>query len=282
MLFPAAFLSALPVGLYGGRKDYCQAKGSSLSAGIARHCLEERRENMSIAENVALVRAQLEAVAIACGRDPKEIKLCAATKMNNADAVRQAIAAGVDCCGENRVQELTQKLSENAYEGAPVHFIGHLQTNKVKQVVGKVDLIQSVDSLRLLQAIQKEAAKQGIVQNILLEVNIGEEAGKSGFQADDIPAIVEKCGEFPNICIKGLMAIPPISKNEGENLKFFQKMLQIYVDIGKKIEDNVMVDCLSMGMSGDFADAIASGSTMIRIGTAIFGARNYSADNANR
>ena len=230
---------------------------------------------MSIAENVARIRAEMEAAAFACGRDPKSIQLCAATKMNDADAVRQAIAAGVDCCGENRVQELVAKLAENAYEGAPVHFIGHLQTNKVKQVVGKVDLIQSVDSLRLLVAIDKEAARQGIVQNILLEVNIGEEASKSGFREADIPVIVEKMGEFPNVCMKGLMAIPPISQKEGENLKFFQKMFHLSVDIKKKIDDNVKVDCLSMGMSGDFPDAIACGSTMIRIGTAIFGARNY-------
>ncbi len=230
---------------------------------------------MSIAENVAAIRAEMEAAAIAAGRDPREIKLCAATKMNGADAVRQAIAAGVDCCGENRVQELTAKLQENAYEGAPVHFIGHLQTNKVKQVVGKVDLIQSVDSERLLRAIDAEARKQGILQNILLEVNIGEEASKSGFQAGDILPLMEKIGEFPNICIKGLMAIPPISHNSGENRKFFQKMFQLSVDITNKIDDNVMVDCLSMGMSGDYADAISCGSTMIRIGTAIFGARDY-------
>ena len=230
---------------------------------------------MSIAENVARIRAEIAEAAAACGRDPKEILLCAATKMNDAEAVRQAIAAGVDCCGENRVQELTAKLAENAYEGAPVHFIGHLQTNKVKQVVGKVDLIQSVDSERLLKEINKEAAKQGIIQNILLEVNIGEEASKSGFQAEDIPGIVEKIGEFPNVCMKGLMAIPPISQKEGENRKFFQKMFHLYVDIQNKIDDNVKVDCLSMGMSGDFRDAIACGSTMIRVGTAIFGARNY-------
>ncbi|MEI3093051.1 MAG: alanine racemase [Oscillospiraceae bacterium] len=138
---------------------------------------------MSIAENVAEIRRQMEAAALAAGRDPKEILLCAATKMNDADAVRQAIAAGVDCCGENRVQELTAKLAQNAYDGAPVHFIGHLQTNKVRQVVGKVSLIQSVDSARLLAAIDREAARQGIVQDILLEVNIGEEASKSGFAA---------------------------------------------------------------------------------------------------
>lgn len=230
---------------------------------------------MSIAENVARIRSEMKEAAIAAGRDPGEILLCAATKMNDADAVRQAIRAGVDCCGENRVQELTAKLAENAYDGAPVHFIGHLQTNKVKQVVGKVDLIQSVDSERLLKAIDREAARQGIIQNILLEVNIGEEDSKSGFQAEDIPEIVEKLVEFPNVCMKGLMAIPPISQKEGENLKFFQKMFHLSVDIKNKIDDNVMVDCLSMGMSADYADAIMCGSTMIRVGTAIFGARDY-------
>ena len=235
---------------------------------------------MSIAENVARIRAEMNEAALACGRDPKEILLCAATKMNDADAVRQAIAAGVDCCGENRVQELTVKLAQNAYDGAPVHFIGHLQTNKVKQVVGKVDLIQSVDSERLLRAIDKEASKQGIVQNILLEVNVGEEASKSGFAAEDILPLMEKSAEFPNICIKGLMAIPPISHNSGENLKFFQKMFHLSVDISAKKYDNVMVDCLSMGMSGDYPDAIACGSTMIRVGIAIFGARDYARDSS--
>jgi len=236
---------------------------------------------MSIAENVARIRAQMEAAAISCGRDPKEIQLCAATKMNDADAVREAIRAGVDCCGENRVQELTAKLAENAYEGAPVHFIGHLQTNKVRQVVGKVDLIQSVDSERLLRAIDKEAARQGIIQNILLEVNIGEEASKSGFGEGDILPLMAKIGEFPNICIKGLMAIPPICEKSGDNLKFFQKMFHLSVDIKAKKYDNVMVDCLSMGMSGDYPDAIACGSTMIRVGTAIFGARDYSHVSSN-
>ena len=235
---------------------------------------------MSIAENVARIRAEMEAAATSCGRDPKEVRLCAATKMNGADAVRQAIAAGVDCCGENRVQELTEKLAQHAYDGAPVHFIGHLQTNTVKQVVGKVDLIQSVDSERLLRAIDREAAKQGIVQDILLEVNIGEESSKSGFSAEDILPLVEKAGEFSNICIKGLMAIPPISHISGENRIFFQKMFQLSVDIKGKIEDNVKVDCLSMGMSGDFQDAIQCGSTMIRVGTAIFGARSYAKDSS--
>ena len=230
---------------------------------------------MSIAENIARIRAQMESAAIKAGRDPKEIKLCAATKMNDADAVRQAIAAGVDYCGENRVQELVQKSKENAYEGAPVHFIGHLQTNKVKQVVGKVDLIQSVDRMNLLEAVQKEAARQEIIQDILLEVNIGNEESKSGFQAEEILPLLEHIADFPNIRVKGLMAIPPISQNSGDNLKFFQEMYHLSVDIREKKYDNVSVDHLSMGMSDDYEDAIASGSTMIRVGTAIFGARDY-------
>ena len=230
---------------------------------------------MSIAENIAAIRARIDAAAIAAGRDPKQIKLCAATKMNGADAVRQAIAGGVDLCGENRVQELAQKQKENAYEGAPVHFIGVLQTNKVKQVVGKVDVIQSVDRMNLLEAIQKEAAKQGIVQDIYLEVNVGQEESKSGFLTSEILPLLEHIGEYPNIFVRGLMAIPPISKKIGDNRKFFQEILQLSVDISEKKYDNVAVECLSMGMSDDFEDAICCGSTMIRIGTAIFGARDY-------
>ena len=230
---------------------------------------------MSIEENVEKVLEEIAAAARAAGREPGEVTLCAATKMNDAQAVRRAIAAGVRICGENRVQELTAKLADNAYAGAQVHFIGHLQTNKVKQVVGKVDLIQSVDSEHLLAAISREAQKQGLCQDILLEVNIGEEAAKSGFAEEDILPLVDRIDSFSNIRLRGLMAIPPISRNPGDNLKFFLKMRQIYVDIRAKKNDNVSVDCLSMGMSGDFADAGAAGSTMVRIGTAIFGARDY-------
>ena len=230
---------------------------------------------MSIAENVGKVLAEIAESARAAGRDPGEITLCAATKMNDARAIREAIRAGVRVCGENRVQELTQKLGEKAYAGAPVHFIGHLQTNKVRQVVGKVDLIQSVGSLHLLEAVNKEAARQNLRQDILLEVNIGEEAAKTGFAASEILPLIDKIDSFSNICIRGLMAIPPISENPGDNSKFFLKMREIYVDIRAKKKDNVQVDCLSMGMSGDYLDAIRCGSTMVRIGTAIFGERHY-------
>ncbi len=230
---------------------------------------------MSISENIKKIRDDMAKAAIAAGRDPKDILLCAATKMNDSAAVREAIAAGVDCCGENRVQELTQKLAENAYEGAPVHFIGHLQTNKVKQVVGKVSLIQSVDSLHLLETIEKEAARQSVVQDILLEINIGMEESKSGFTVSELPSVLEKCGSYHNIRVQGLMAIPPICQNSTDNHKFFQEIYQLSVDITAKKYDNVSVNILSMGMSSDYTDAIACGSTMIRVGTAIFGSRGY-------
>ena len=230
---------------------------------------------MSIAENVAAIRAKMDAAAIAAGRDPKDILLCAATKMNDAEAVRQAIAAGVDCCGENRAQELTAKLRDDAYRGKPVHFIGRLQTNKVKQVVGKVDLIQSVDRENLLEAIAKEAARQNIVQDILLEVNVGREEAKGGFLPEELPSLLEKIVHFSNIRVLGLMTVPPICQKDTDNDKFFQEMCNIGVDIMAKKYDNVSVDILSMGMSDDFVRAIACGSTMIRIGTAIFGARDY-------
>ena len=230
---------------------------------------------MSIAENVAEIRRQMDASALAAGRDPKEILLCAATKMNDADAVRQAIAAGVDCCGENRVQELTAKLAQNAYDGAPVHFIGHLQTNKVKQVVGKVDLIESVDRMELLECIEKTAAKLGIVQPILLEVNIGREAAKSGFAPQEVENAAAQAKEMDHVRVRGLMTIPPADATREENVVYFQKVQALYVDINRKMYDNGL-EYLSMGMSGDFADAIRAGANMVRVGTAIFGARDYS------
>ena len=228
-----------------------------------------------IAKNIAEIRARLDAAAIAAGREPKEVLLCAATKMNDADRVRQAIAAGVDCCGENRVQELVAKSADNAYEGAPVHFIGHLQTNKVRQVVGKVDLIQSVDREALLACIEKTAAEQDLIQDILLEVNIADEESKSGFSEAEAMEIAAKMDEYPHCRLRGLMAIPPLSEKKGDNCRFFEKIRRLSVDIMQKKSHNISMDILSMGMSEDFEDAIACGSTMIRIGTAIFGARQY-------
>ena len=229
---------------------------------------------MSIAENIALVRKNIEKAAREAGRDPGEILLVGASKMNDAAACREAIAAGIDVLGENRVQEMTEKLSQNAYEGAPLHFIGHLQRNKVKQVVGKVDLIQSVGSLPLLEEIEKVAAARELVQDILLEVNIGGEEAKSGFPKEEVAAAAAAARELPHVRVRGIMTIPPADASQEENMGYFREVRALYVDINEKLFHNEL-KYLSMGMSGDYQDAIRAGATMVRVGTAIFGARNY-------
>ena len=228
----------------------------------------------TIAENIAAIRARIDAAARLSGRLGADITLVAATKMNDAARVREAVAAGIDACGENRVQEMTEKLAQGAYTGVPLHFIGHLQTNKVRQVVGKVDLIQSVDSPELLAMIEKRAAMQDTVQDILLEVNIGGEEAKSGFAPEETEAAAVLARELPHVRVRGLMTIPPVETVPHGNLVYFEKMHRLYVDINGKIYDNKL-EYISMGMSGDFADAIRAGSNMVRVGTAIFGARDY-------
>ena len=234
---------------------------------------------MSIAENIAAIRERMAAAARAAGRDPREILLCGASKMNDAQACREAVAAGIDCLGENRVQEMTQKLDEHAYDGAPLHFIGVLQKNKVRQVVGRVDLIHSVDSLPLLEEIDKRAGMLDLVQDILVEVNVGGEESKSGFAPEQVRGVIETvlARAQRHVRIRGLMAIPPIAAEKGENLPYFTQMHDLFVDTSSLLLHNNDKLILSMGMSGDFEDAIAAGSTMIRVGTAIFGARHYPA-----
>ena len=229
---------------------------------------------MSIAENIAQVRENIAAACRDAGRDVSEITLVGASKMNDAEACKQAVAGGIDALGENRVQEMTAKLAENAYEGAPLHFIGHLQRNKVKQVVGRVDLIQSVGSLELLDEIEKVAAARDLVQDILLEVNIAEEEAKSGFAPADVFAAAEAALSRPHVRVRGLMTIPPFDADRDTNIQYFGKVRALYVDINAKLFHNEL-ECLSMGMSGDYADAIRAGATMVRVGTAIFGARHY-------
>ena len=228
----------------------------------------------SIAENIAAIRGRMARAAAAAGRDPGEITLVGASKMNGTAACRAAIDAGIDALGENRVQEMLGKWEEGAYEGAPLHFTGHLQRNKVRQVVGRVALIHSVSSLPLLEEIDKEAGKRGIVQDILLEVNVGNEESKSGFAPGEVFAAAERAGELEHVALRGLMTIPPAASAPGENLPYFQEVVRLYIDIGEKLYDNKLT-CLSMGMSDDFEDAIAAGATLIRVGSAIFGARNY-------
>ena len=229
---------------------------------------------MSIAENIARVREEIAAAAAEVGKKPEEITLVGASKMNDAAACREAIAAGIDALGENRVQEMTAKLAENAYDGAPLHFIGHLQRNKVKQVVGHVALIQSVGSLELLDEIEKVAANRNLVQDILLEVNVGGEEAKSGFAPADTEAAAEAALSRSHVRVLGLMTIPPADADRDTNMRYFEEVRALYVDIDRKLFHNNF-KYLSMGMSGDFADAIRCGANMVRVGTAIFGARNY-------
>ena len=228
-----------------------------------------------IGKNVEHVKAEIARAAGDAGRDPAEILLVAATKMNDASAVRAAVRAGVDICGENRVQEMLEKNAQGAYEGAPLHFIGHLQKNKVRQVVGLCELIHSVDSLSLLQEIAKTAEKRGLVQNVLLEINIGNEESKSGFSPEEIGMALEEAAKMTAIRVRGLMAIPPICEKPEENRPFFLKMQKLFVDNCRKKYDNISMDFLSMGMSGDYTEAIRCGANMVRVGTGIFGPRNY-------
>ena len=226
-----------------------------------------------IAGNVARVRQAVIDAALRAGRDPASVQLLAATKCNDAAHVRAAIDAGICLCGENRVQEMDEKLAQDAYAGAELHFIGHLQRNKAKFVVGRAALIHSVDSAALARQLDQLAAARGLTQDVLLEVNIGGEASKSGLEPAAAADLAAMWGEFPHLRLRGLMAIPPVVESDGSNRRFFAKMYALSVDISAKKYDNVSMGCLSMGMSGDFADAIAEGATLVRVGSAIFGPR---------
>lgn len=225
--------------------------------------------------NIQSVQERVARAAEKSGRAPEEIRLVAATKMNDAERVKAAISCGIQIAGENRVQELLEKYEANAYEGADLHFIGTLQSNKVKYLMGKVSLIESVGSEKLGQIIAKEARKHSVCQDILLEVNIGKEEAKSGVNPENLERMIENLSSISSIRIRGLMAIPPAAHKNGENMHYFERMRQLFIDMSQKKYDNVSMDYLSMGMSGDFEDAILCGANMVRVGTAIFGLRPY-------
>ena len=220
---------------------------------------------MSIADRILRVKSSL----------PGQVELVAVSKTYPAQRIMEAYEAGQRIFGENRPQEMAQKYEELPKD-IEWHLIGHLQTNKIKKVLGRASLIQSVDSEHLLLAIEKEAAKAGIVQDILLEVNIGGEAAKSGVDPAALPQLLETAAGCAHIRVRGLMAIPPVAETSDGNHAYFTKMHELFVDIGRKKYDNVSMDFLSMGMSGDFEDAICAGANMVRVGSSIFGARDYS------
>lgn len=208
------------------------------------------------------------------GHLPEGVELVAISKYHPNEYILPAYEAGQRIFGESHEQELRQKV-ETLPKDIQWHFIGHLQTNKVKYIVGVVDLIESVDRLELLECIEKQAAKIGVTQDILFEINIGAEESKSGFTPEEAAQLAAKMGEYPHVRLHGLMAIPPVSEKPGDNCRYFAEMRNLFVDISAKKYDNVSMDCLSMGMSGDYPDAIREGATLVRVGTAIFGARNY-------
>lgn len=230
---------------------------------------------MDIADNVKEILGRAENAARRAGRDFSEITVLAASKMNDAARVRQAFDAGIRHFGENRVQEMREKLAQGAYDGAALHFIGRLQKNKVKDVTGVCRLIHSVDSESLAEAISKRAESAGIAQDVLIEINVGAEESKSGISPAAADELICRIAGFSGIRVSGLMAIPPASAGITETRNYFDLMYKLFVDIKDKKYDNVNMSFLSMGMTRDFEDAIMAGSNIVRIGTAIFGARNY-------
>ena len=231
---------------------------------------------MNIAENVAVIKDELAAVERKAGLAPGAVCLVAASKMNDASRVREAIEAGIAVCGENRVQEMLEKNGKNAYAGAELHFIGHLQKNKVKNVVGTAKLIQSVGSSDLLETISRVAQAKQIVQDVLFEVNVGKEASKTGFFPEELLPALDAAELLQGIKVRGLMAIPPACGSADDIRPYFEQMHQLFIDIGEKKYDNSTMDFLSMGMTHDFRVAVLCGSNMIRVGTGIFGERDYS------
>jgi len=227
---------------------------------------------MSVAVNYNEVKARMEAACVRAGRNPKDVTLIAVSKTKPVSMLVEAYEAGARTFGENKVQEIVEKFPQMP-EDAKFHMIGHLQTNKVGQVIEKVELIHSVDSVHLAEKIEKEAAKRNMIANILLEVNVAREDSKFGLYMEDVIGVLQSVQEFPHVCVKGLMTIAPYVENAEENRKYFKDLYQLYVDIKSKNLDNGTMSVLSMGMTGDYEVAVEEGATMIRVGTGIFGSR---------
>jgi len=236
---------------------------------LSREVLDNVRANyFEIKENIARAAEK-------SGRKPEEITFLAATKTVEPAVINYAVSLGLKHIGENKVQELLSKYEEYDLKNCELQFIGHLQTNKVRQIIDKVAMIQSVDSRKLAAAISKQSVKNGIVSNILIEVNIGREENKSGVLKEELDELIGEISEMPNIKIRGLMTVPPICKEKIEVCKFFDEMYQLFIDFSCKKSDNVCMDYLSMGMSDDYEEAVLSGANMVRVGSRLFGQRIY-------
>ncbi len=240
---------------------------------MAEFILDEKRVQTTI-DNYNRVRTQIKEAALKAGRGENDVRLMCVTKTVEAQYINPVLDLGADLIGENRVQEFLGKKDDLHLDGVEKHLIGHLQTNKVRQIVGEVDMIESVDSLKLAAEIAKQSQKRDIVTDVLVEVNVGKEESKSGIYAEGLEELLCQISELGGIRVRGLMTIPPIC-DESEARKYFARLRQSFEDIkGKKI-DNINMDILSMGMSGDFEAAVLEGSNIVRVGSAIFGARKY-------
>ena len=228
-----------------------------------------------VAQNVQKIAQDVREAALQAGRDPSEVQVMAVTKTVDPVLVNAAIGAGITLLGENKAQELCAKYDSYHTDGVQIHFIGHLQTNKVRQIVDKVSMVESVDSIKLAREIDRHCAAIGKVMDVLLEVNIGREENKTGVFPELLPALLEEAGKLEHIRVRGLMTIPPVCETEEEVLQYFSQMRQLFIDIKQKKYDNISMEILSMGMSADYLAAVRCGSNIVRIGTAMFGQRNY-------
>lgn len=235
--------------------------------------MTEKLSEAKLSENLRIIRENIAAAAARGGRSEKDVRLMAVTKTVSPELVNAAIRGGVDLLGENRVQEYLEK--RDSYLPAEVHMIGHLQTNKVKYIIDKVSMIESVDSLKLAREIDRCASRAGKVMDVLIEVNVGGELSKSGTAPQDALSLVEQIAELSSVRIRGLMTIPPICSSKEQSMHYFSLLRQIAVDISAKNSHNVSMEFLSMGMSHDYEAAVEMGANIVRIGSALFGQRNY-------
>ncbi len=241
---------------------------------MEKFILDENRLK-SVEDNYKAIKHRIEESAVKAGRNPEDVRLMAVTKTVESVYINKALDLGADLIGENRVQEYLGKKDELHLDGVEKHLIGHLQTNKVKQIVGEVDMIESVDSVKLAKEISRISLNKGVTTDVLVEVNVGREESKSGIYLEGLEELLLEIAEMPSVQIKGLMTIPPICDSDAEVSQYFEAMHQTFIDIRDKKLHNVNMDILSMGMSGDFEAAVANGSNIVRVGSAIFGARKY-------
>ncbi|MFR6066084.1 MAG: YggS family pyridoxal phosphate-dependent enzyme [Eubacterium sp.] len=241
---------------------------------MEKYILDENRMK-SVEENYLRILNTVKECAVKAGRSENDVRLMCVTKTVEPPYINKAIELGADLIGENRVQEYLGKKDDLNLSGVERHLIGHLQTNKVRQIVGEVDMIESVSSVKLAKEISRVAALRGVTVNCLAEVNIGKEESKSGIYLEQLSDSLYEIAELPNIKIKGLMTIPPVCETQDEARGYFAQLRQSFIDIKDKKIDNIDMEILSMGMSGDFEAAIAEGSNIVRVGSAIFGARKY-------